>query len=807
MINGYAASASLWPGQALILHVATDAARFRVGFYRWDGRLVHMQTSNRVEGAWADPRGADEDWQWPAYRFVLPARWPSGVYLAHLEEPGAAPPSIAMPTAAVLFVVRGHGSSKMLFKIPLATYNAYNLAGGGCYYSNPPPSLTPAGARLSFRRPGIGIGGPIFGAPDHYDNSSPRQSFAHWDARFIGWLVQRGYVPEFCTDLDIDADPGLLARYRLLLGAGHDEYWSTGMRDAVERFIARGGNAAFFSANLCWWRVHLADARTAMVCHQGGPQGARDHWWPAHGAARPEDSLAGVSYRHGGGWWDGARGPCGYTVQDAAHWVFAGTGLQRGQVFGAAGCPPLVGYECDGAPLAAFDSTTGSATLAPAAAHVGTPDGFQLLAACVLGDGWQERPPREAEFDGHVHAATMGIYTRGGTVFTAGTTDWAQVLAEERDAQLSTITGNIIDGLLNGASSSQAPPLRRAPASSSPAAPALAPWLARHAGSTLAVFRALQLGDMLCAVPALRALRSALPATRITLVGLPWAWQFAERYGCYIDDFLAFPGHPALPEQPVQQEQHADFYAAMRARRFSAALQLHGSGEYSNHITRAFGASATAGYGEGREHSDEQFHPYPDAGAEPLRLLNLVRLLGAGCDNAELEFPLTEADQRELAASGLAAGLIPGQYICIHPGARSREKCWHPARFAQVADQIATESGLDIVLTGSAAEAPVTAAVASYMRCPARDTAAPLSIGAMAALMNRSRLLIANDTGVSHIAAGLKLPSVIIFSKADIGRWAPLDKVRHRCLWDPDGERAADVLAQARALLTAPFLS
>ncbi|MES2317970.1 MAG: glycosyltransferase family 9 protein [Pseudomonadota bacterium] len=327
------------------------------------------------------------------------------------------------------------------------------------------------------------------------------------------------------------------------------------------------------------------------------------------------------------------------------------------------------------------------------------------------------------------------------------------------------------------------------------------PWLQRHECATLAVFRALHLGDMLCAVPALRALRAALPSTRIALVGLPWAEQFAIRFARYIDDFIAFPGHEAFPEQPVQQHQLADFYAGMRARRFDLALQLHGSGEYSNLVTRAFGARAIAGYGDGPASHGEQFFPYPDGGPEPLRLLDLATLLGAPDDGGALEFPITDADERELGASGLASGLAPHSYVCVHPGARVRDKCWHPARFAQVADRLAAEYGLTIVLTGSSAEAPLTAAVARFMRHKAIDAAAPISIGAMAALMSRARLLISNDTGVSHIAAGLGLRSVVIFSKADIRRWAPLDRQRHRCLWDPDGERVGEVLGHARALL------
>lgn len=328
------------------------------------------------------------------------------------------------------------------------------------------------------------------------------------------------------------------------------------------------------------------------------------------------------------------------------------------------------------------------------------------------------------------------------------------------------------------------------------------PLLQRRPIKKLAVFRALQLGDMLCAVPALRALRTSLPHTHITLVGLPWARQFAGRFHCYIDDFVAFPGHPAFPEQPVREEGLADFYQAMHAREFDLALQMHGSGEISNQIVGAFGACAIAGHVAGSAGVDPAcFLAYPDSGAEPLRLLRLAQFLGAQAAGTHLEFPVTEQDETELRESGVAAGLVPGNYICIHPGARLRNKCWAPQRFAEVADQLFREFGLPVVLTGSAQETDLTAAVAAHMHSPAINAAAPVSIGAMAALMKGARLLICNDTGVSHIAAGLRLPSVVIFSIADMGRWSPLDRRLHRCIRDPQGLRVAEVVAHARMLL------
>src|SRR2546421_215741 len=88
----------------------------------------------------------------------------------------------------------------------------------------------------------------------------------------------------------------------------------------------------------------------------------------------------------------------------------------------------------------------------------------------------------------------------------------------------------------------------------------------------IAVFRALQLGDMLCAVPALRALRAHAPHARITLVGLPWAESFVERFPAYIDDLLPFPGYPGYPEQDGTIPAFLDFLDAARAKRFDLAI-------------------------------------------------------------------------------------------------------------------------------------------------------------------------------------------------------------------------------------------
>src|SRR5215216_5176584 len=148
---------------------------------------------------------------------------------------------------------------------------------------------------------------------------------------------------------------------------------------------------------------------------------------------------------------------------------------------------------------------------------------------------------------------------------------------------------------------------------------------------SIAVFRALQLGDLLCAVPALRALRAAAPGAKITLIGLPWARWLVDRYPRYLDGFVEFPGYPGLPERAPDLSRIPGWLAAMQARRFDLAIQMHGSGGIVNPLVALLGAGRTAGYVvPGQLYPDEEtFMPYPAAEHEVRTHLRLLALLGA----------------------------------------------------------------------------------------------------------------------------------------------------------------------------------
>jgi len=314
------------------------------------------------------------------------------------------------------------------------------------------------------------------------------------------------------------------------------------------------------------------------------------------------------------------------------------------------------------------------------------------------------------------------------------------------------------------------------------AAPATVPLVDPFDGAPprkIAVFRALQLGDMLCVVPALRALRAAAPLAQITLIGMPWAATFVKRYSKYVDDLQVFPGFPAFPEQQAQLHAMPNFLAEAQRQRFDMAIQLHGSGALSNPLMVLFGAERNGGFFQPGQYcpDPQRFLAWDDSEHEVRRYLRLMHFLGAEPQGEHLEFPLTDADYRALQRShhNLPA---PGSYVCIHPGARLPSRRWLPQRFAEVADRLAT-AGLKVVLTGSPGEADIVQAVQRAMRMPSLDLSGRTELGELAALIAQARLVVSNDTGISHVAAAVATPSVIVSCGSDPQRWAPLDGERH----------------------------
>lgn len=417
MIEGYASVTSAAPGETVDFHVRAAAAQshFTMDIFRRGAAdtLVKSCTGDAfVPGPQDDASLAINGCGWPAAAgctTVVPNDWSSGYYVARVSSGGE--------DAWIPFIVRATpaSTSSILAKISDTTSNAYNAWGGRGFYT------TPFAPRISFDRP--------------YDDLG---LYERYQLPFIAWAERHGYAIDYCSSLDLHLNALQLENYRLFLSLGHDEYWSLEMRDQVEAFIAAGGNVAFFSANTCFWQIRfdLNNGGRTMICYKeaeaGHPQDPDRSdprrvttEWSAPPVSRPENVMTGVSYRDGAGWWvdpvDPARRYRGYTVTNASHWVFEGSGLANGDSFGGGTSVDntILGYETD---------ATGG----------GTPANFAVLARADLRD-WA--PNGQGGF------ATMGMYRRNGIVFTAATVNWAAGLSQNGAATaVDKITEHVING-------------------------------------------------------------------------------------------------------------------------------------------------------------------------------------------------------------------------------------------------------------------------------------------------------------------------------------------------------------------------
>jgi ADP-heptose:LPS heptosyltransferase len=297
----------------------------------------------------------------------------------------------------------------------------------------------------------------------------------------------------------------------------------------------------------------------------------------------------------------------------------------------------------------------------------------------------------------------------------------------------------------------------------------------------IAVLRALGMGEMLCAVPALRAVKAAWPRSELTLVGQPWARELCTRLP-QVDRFIEFPGMSALPQSDDELDALPDFLAAMRGERFDLMLQMQGGGQVVNPLVALCGARHSAGFVEpgGWCQTPALYTRWPHDGHEIERLLSLTDHLGLPRCGTQLEFPVTEADRRALRA------LWPnfddaGMVACVHPGALAASRRWPSSRFSAAADLLA-ERGYRVVLTGTSAEAGLVAQVQAEMLRPAVNLAGRTDLWTLGALIASADLLVSNDTGISQMANALNTPSVIVSSGSESSRWLPQDTNRHQVL-------------------------
>jgi ADP-heptose:LPS heptosyltransferase len=259
----------------------------------------------------------------------------------------------------------------------------------------------------------------------------------------------------------------------------------------------------------------------------------------------------------------------------------------------------------------------------------------------------------------------------------------------------------------------------------------------------LLAYRPLGLGDMLCAVPALRALRRSFPGHRIVLAA-PAALAPLARASGAVDAVLdtAPLAVPALAGADI-------------------AVNLHGRGPQSHRALLAARPRRLIAFGNG----DVPWGgPEWRAGEhEVARWCRLLAESGIAADPARLELP---------APAPFAPAGPPGATV-VHPGAASAARRWPAERWAAVA-RAERAAGRPVVITGSAGERALAKAVAGTAGLPAESVlAGRTGIAELAAVVAHAGRVVCGDTGVAHLATAYAVPSVVLFGPTPPDEWGP----------------------------------
>jgi ADP-heptose:LPS heptosyltransferase len=263
----------------------------------------------------------------------------------------------------------------------------------------------------------------------------------------------------------------------------------------------------------------------------------------------------------------------------------------------------------------------------------------------------------------------------------------------------------------------------------------------------LVALRPLGLGDLLTAVPALRALARAFPEHERVLAAPAQLAPLAIASGA-VDRVVDTRALEDLP---------AELHGA------DIAVDLHGKGPESHRVLLAAKPRRLIAF---RNEEVPESRGMPAWRPDEHEVVRWCRLLG------EQGIPAPPDDLYLDCIPAAVPACAVGATV-IHPGAASGARRWPLERFAAVA-RSETEAGRRIVITGSAAEVPLAEEVARLAEQPVEVVAAGRTdLPQLAAIVSAAARVVSGDTGVAHLAVALGTPSVTVFGPTSPALWGP----------------------------------
>jgi ADP-heptose:LPS heptosyltransferase len=288
----------------------------------------------------------------------------------------------------------------------------------------------------------------------------------------------------------------------------------------------------------------------------------------------------------------------------------------------------------------------------------------------------------------------------------------------------------------------------------------------------IVLLKASRIGDLINTTPAFRSLKEALPDAEITLISLPMLRDIVERMP-YIHRFMPFPGYPGLAEQFFDPAHALAFFQEMQVEKFDLAIQIQGTGVYSNPFTLMLGARWTAGFIRDNDPPGRLSAalPWPTQGHEIRRNLALTEFLGAESSRLHPDFMLWPQDHQ--AAQDWLAG-VPAPWIGIHTSARDKTRRWPVQRFAEAAAMLQQQYGGTVILLGEERDRDEMEFALEGTGSPYLNLAGCTSLPVTGAILQRLSVFLTNDTGPAHIAYAVGAPVVTIFGGGDPARNGPI---------------------------------
>lgn len=281
------------------------------------------------------------------------------------------------------------------------------------------------------------------------------------------------------------------------------------------------------------------------------------------------------------------------------------------------------------------------------------------------------------------------------------------------------------------------------------------------------------IGDVLMTTPSIRALKESRPGRHITLLTSPPGAAIAPLVP-EIDDLIVYdaPWLKATAPRPNSQPEF-EMVERLRQGHFDAAVIFTVFSQ--NPLPSAF-LCYLAGIPLRVAHCHENPYqllthwvadPEPAQGIrhEVRRQLDLVASVGCQTQDERMSLPVPEEAcakvQAILAELGIERG---GRWLVIHPGATAASRRYPPESFAEVARELVTEHGFQVIFTGSGGENELVEGIRQAMGAASYSLVDKLNLGEMAALLSLAPLLLANNTGPVHMAAALGTAVVDLYA-------------------------------------------